>query len=146
MQWELSNKDVQTYLSPLRVGRTHVFPSYELTFWQNIFFVSYESAKQRLSPSPAGVPVSTTVGNKTHDDNVVDDDDDDDDDDDNVSETYADVLIDTNGHNDCLNDDDNNGEDENDDDAIGFFFMSTAFTIFCRSTLWTYITKPIKKQ
>ena len=106
-----------------------------------------------MSQSPPGVPVSTTVGNKTHDDNVVVDDDDDDDDvddegcdDDNVSETYADVLIDTNGHNDCLNDDDNNGEDENDDDAIGFFLMSTAFTIFCRSTLWTYITKPIKKQ
>ena len=90
----------------------YVFPSYELTFWQNIFFLSYESAKQRLSQSPPGVPVSTTVGNKSHDDNVVVDDDDDDDDDDaddddegcdddNVSETYADVLIDTNGHNDC---------------------------------------------
>ena len=65
-----------------------------------------------MSQSPPGVPVSTTVGNKSHDDNVVVDDDDDDDDDDaddddegcdddNVSETYADVLIDTNGHNDC---------------------------------------------
>ena len=103
-----------------------------------------------MSQSPPGVPVSTTVGNKTHDDNVdvdvnvvVDDDDDEGCNDDNVSETYADVLIDTNGHNDCLNDDDNNGKDENDDDAIVAFSMSTAFTIFCRSTLWTYITKPI---
>ena len=80
-----------------------------------------------MSPSPAGVPVSTTVGNKTHDDNVVDDDDDDDDDDDNVSETYADVLIDTNGHNDCLNDDDNNGDATQNSVVIVLKFHSESF-------------------